>query len=835
MNNYITQANFSYNLALVQNQNGLFGYINPEGQEVIPCKYTSATSFYQGVAIVKKMIKGKEKCAIIDTKGTEDGGNNLLDFQYDDIYFGLYDTVFVTRSGKKGVLYKWCWFGIDIKFDEIQEIGNCLLTTKNNKETLYGLRPYKKMQNSTWIHKEGVFTEYTQVENVILVKNKKEKYGLLDLDGNITCDCVYDSLEKIGEFGVESLFLALKSGKNNEKYGIINQLGEIFLPFDYLHIIPDIKNNICSVAKKENEYGIVNLNNNVIIPFEYFYPLSIFGENTFIATAGQKYVIINHKNEVISPTFPFVQALDANVAVVVLEEDSELQFNYFSIIDSNSFKKVVPEKFQELSTIQFHENNTFHSVVVSIFDEKIEILKYGLFGIENKKMLIPCMYDVLMPHALQDYFLVGNQITENTTKYGVIDYKNNTILPLEFDQLDLYKLLGKLYFVVKKDENFAVLDNQNNTLFPFQPFPISKIEEENGQIVTHITENCYFDTEGKKLDLRVIYPEPKEEAENEEEAYSEQENNPINSFSFDDLNWEISYEMPENSVEIDADSVAKTYIHPNKTFTFQHAKNPENYLVGITENIAISWDNETNTYIFVNEFGKIIETKYPIVELGLSENTHLGFSNGLCVVYAQVPAKGILPGIIDKTGKFVFEPQYEQIIHLGNNVYKTFERKKYGLICYLNGKYCYLESNCLEDIIYTPWGIVTTQVRGMRPKHTTIEIHHITEDGGFWGTAIASDNTNIALTSPEGITLEKHYPGETPRYDFVDWRGNMITRRIFKDITPFKDGFAKGLSNGKWGVIDLKGNTIIPFEYDAIGDFAEGKVIVERYKKQVIG
>lgn len=68
---------FSEGLALVRNTNGLFGYINKKGKEVIPCKYPDAVDFSEGLAIVSNAegLKG-----YIDSEGKE-----VIPCQYTDV------------------------------------------------------------------------------------------------------------------------------------------------------------------------------------------------------------------------------------------------------------------------------------------------------------------------------------------------------------------------------------------------------------------------------------------------------------------------------------------------------------------------------------------------------------------------------------------------------------------------------------------------------------------------------------------------------------------------------------------------------------------------------
>lgn len=54
------------------------------------------------------------------------------------------------------------------------------------------------------------------------------------------------------------------------------------------------------------------------------------------------------------------------------------------------------------------------------------------------------------------------------------------------------------------------------------------------------------------------------------------------------------------------------------------------------------------------------------------------------------------------------------------------------------------------------------------------------------------------------------------RWWLKDYQGNDISNRKFEHISDFYGAFAPAKSNGKWGVIDSKGNVKIPFIYDSV-------------------
>ena len=63
----------------------------------------------------------------------------------------------------------------------------------------------------------------------------------------------------------------------------------------------------------------------------------------------------------------------------------------------------------------------------------------------------------------------------------------------------------------------------------------------------------------------------------------------------------------------------------------------------------------------------------------------------------------------------------------------------------------------------------------------------------------------------------------------IDQQGNTIVPCIFDRVDSFdKDSTARASLNGKEGRINIKGEIVIPFEYDTCGDFCEGLAPVEK-------
>ena len=53
------------------------------------------------------------------------------------------------------------------------------------------------------------------------------------------------------------------------------------------------------------------------------------------------------------------------------------------------------------------------------------------------------------------------------------------------------------------------------------------------------------------------------------------------------------------------------------------------------------------------------------------------------------------------------------------------------------------------------------------------------------------------------------------KYALCDPEGELLTDFIYEECGVASEGVAAAKKDGKWGYIDEKGKTVIPFEYDA--------------------
>jgi hypothetical protein len=59
------------------------------------------------------------------------------------------------------------------------------------------------------------------------------------------------------------------------------------------------------------------------------------------------------------------------------------------------------------------------------------------------------------------------------------------------------------------------------------------------------------------------------------------------------------------------------------------------------------------------------------------------------------------------------------------------------------------------------------------------------------------------------------------KYGVIDIEGNTVIPFIYNHIRLFSEGLAAAEIDGKWGFIDTQGNAVVPFDYDYVWNFSE--------------
>ena len=63
-------------------------------------------------------------------------------------------------------------------------------------------------------------------------------------------------------------------------------------------------------------------------------------------------------------------------------------------------------------------------------------------------------------------------------------------------------------------------------------------------------------------------------------------------------------------------------------------------------------------------------------------------------------------------------------------------------------------------------------------------------------------------------------------YGYINTKGDIVIKAQFDDIEPFNNGFAAVKKDGKYGIINTKGEFVVPCEYGAIGYYEKTDTII---------
>ena len=330
----------------------------------------------------------------------------------------------------------------------------------------------------------------------LLKVRQNGKYGFLDLglgwQGGRTTGLIYDELENYKKGGAK-----FKKDGRTGKVAISNSTGFLIEIFDNEKIDNSgVKKQLIPTSKRftdnknysvDNKYGLKDKKTNqVIVPLKY---------QTLIEKPGEKSVIyIAEKNDLWG-------AIDKNDKVIIP-------------IKYKEFWSPINEKQIDAYNDYPHCNSAFR------FINKND--KHGLIA-NDGAVLIPFEYDRI-DYSRHHHFLVNKN-----DKWGIYNSQTKTLsLPIEYDEVKLTSSINKNNYIVKKDNQFGIIDMDGNILvepmyerlvFKDQVFysyneqgdSLYRAMDENGVLVSikskrpvrmrnpavYTKEEVYYDSDGK--------------------------------------------------------------------------------------------------------------------------------------------------------------------------------------------------------------------------------------------------------------------------------------------------------------------------------------------------
>lgn len=497
-------------------QGALWGFADDKQKIVIECQFEEVKPFIVELAKVKK----EGKWGLIDKEG-----KIFLPCKYDIIYAAAKLGRVVAavggdqsgHGGKWGFVPKYTGQEIELEYDLIRECGidNLLGIQKGNYwGAISGqgnlVIPYEYEIERIEEHFFEKSTQKLTADNLKLTK-PKDYYLKLEFS--------------------EGLARVKKDGK----WGYLNRYGNEIIPFKY-DFLGELNNGlICAIVSDSLglKMGMLNAQNEWVVLPEYgfsedFYREQFFRDALIHVCKNGKWAYLNAKGEIAIP-FQYGQAKAfAEGKALVNLSNSQLQAQW-QIIDKigrpvYEFKEgtqpfdnrywggafrilkdakisFIDLKGNPISNHSFIKTKTFEDGLVQVAFQQGNSLQWGVLK-ESGEWAIPPEYDfkeAFYLRFLRDTFVVPKQ-----GKWGIINSKNETILPFEYEEIVLpFYERPEIFFryglvAVKQGNLWGYVNFKNKVEIPFQYLEAQAFEGEYARIKTKGGWG-YIDRKGKEF------------------------------------------------------------------------------------------------------------------------------------------------------------------------------------------------------------------------------------------------------------------------------------------------------------------------------------------------
>ena len=272
--------------------------------------------------------------------------------------------------------------------------------------------------------------EYLGGNPVVIVRIGK-KFGYLNVEaGELLTPVKYDKVEmwiQIWDFSTDDFRKDLARVRLDGKWGCVNLRGEEIIPVKYEDINISQLENPRIIAKFDGKWGFISENGKEITAFEYD-GVEIFSNGRARIKKDGKYGFINS---------------DGTVVIPIMYDDCE---SHFKSEGYDKDKRILPirvkrdEKygFVNISGKEIIAPEYEFALPFECFSDKLlaAVVQNGAVGFidETGKTVIPCMYEPDFTTLGYRFFSDGFADVKLGGKWGVIDTKNDIIIPFLYDR-----------------------------------------------------------------------------------------------------------------------------------------------------------------------------------------------------------------------------------------------------------------------------------------------------------------------------------------------------------------------------------------------------------------
>ena len=448
----IVYTNEKEQLMLVRRGNKM-GLVSDQGAWLLPPEYDTINLQWKTYLWLKK----DDKVTFADTRG-----KLLLPLQFEDVGILDDDHFDVKTNGKWGIFsvrenklvipaiyegFDYCG-GCGRKGDYVfaQKDGKWGVVDFTNKT----LSPFEYehehmfMRSDNWIlsfkkagrevvlnlaaNKEYLAPEYTGMElldNGLLKAKKNGRYGLINEEGTLVADFVYDEIRSPYGESDAGPFLEIT---RNRKTGIIREDGKIIIPPVYTGDITCFAD--CFIVPVNGNYNLLDTSGKKLLAKDYN---EITGMGTTFEKATSQplfklkqkalYGFYNPVNKkTVEPAFFDIDRANPESSLAGLLEVEYQEKKGLYNVSGEQLLPVAYRQYEALSptllTVQVGEN-------------------MGVYDTKNKRMLLPAKFrSVYVPPGDSNLLIVAVMLEDGNYNKGIYDSKGAMVLPVSYSDLE---------------------------------------------------------------------------------------------------------------------------------------------------------------------------------------------------------------------------------------------------------------------------------------------------------------------------------------------------------------------------------------------------------------
>ena len=302
-------------------------------------------------------------------------------------------------------------------------------------------------------------------------------------------------VEKIEE---TSIYYKLKQ---DDKYGIINEKGELVLEPHYEEIIIPNLHKAVFICKNKDEQKILNdKNEELFTQYEDIEPIELinivsessYETNVLKYKKDDKYGLINFEGEKIAePKYDEISSLGYKDGEVIVKEDGK-----YGILNTVTGTTIIKTIYDSIESDQYYnETNGYKRSGYIVCNVTSEGYRYGYYDYEGSKVLDTEYNQITRLTQVGDKTDMYLIIAKNG-QYGVY-INNNKIINTEYQSISYNS--GLEMFIVEKTGQYGTINEKGVQILNLE---YSDIQINGIYIYTKKgEEQIIYDKDGKKIDI----------------------------------------------------------------------------------------------------------------------------------------------------------------------------------------------------------------------------------------------------------------------------------------------------------------------------------------------